>query len=108
MLPSSFAAAIFCRRNYHCHRTVSTAPLVTANVACLWQSLVAAIVTSHLLVPPLLPAALLIFFPNQPPFVAVELCLSSLLPFDVDCCVVNKSLIWTRPQQVNCDGVNVP
>jgi hypothetical protein len=48
-----------------------------ADVAHLWQSLVAAIVTSHLLVLP--PAALVISFFNQPLLIAVELCLSSLL-----------------------------
>jgi hypothetical protein len=51
MLPSSSAAAIFRRRSFHRHSTVSTAPLVTANIAHLWQSLIAAIVTSHPPVP---------------------------------------------------------
>ncbi len=68
----------------------------------------ATIVTSHLLVPRLLPAALVISFPNQLPFFPVELCLSSLLPLDVDCCVVNESHVRIKPQQVICDGVKVP
>jgi hypothetical protein len=61
-------------------------------VACLWQSLVAAIVTSHPPVLPTLTAALVTSFPNQPLLVAVELHLSCLLPLDVDCCVVGTQV----------------
>ncbi len=45
----------------------------------------------------LLPAALIIYFPNQPLLVAVELRLSYLFPLDVDCCIVgNKSLSYAE------------
>jgi hypothetical protein len=107
-LPLTSAAAVFCQRSHHCHSTILTAPLVTANIACLWQSLIAAIVTSQPPVPQLLSAALIIFFPNQPPLIAVELRSSSLLPQDVDCRIVNKSRVQTRPKQVICDGINLP
>jgi hypothetical protein len=66
-------------------------------VAHLWQSLIAAIATSH---PPVLPTFAFSphhLLPNQPLLNAVELCLSYLLPLDVDCCVVHKKKL--RPDQ---------
>jgi hypothetical protein len=78
-----------------------------ADVAHLWQSLVADIATSHLPVLLTLTSSSCHPLPQSALLVAVELRLSSLLPLDDDCCIVdNKKDVQTSPQQVICGVAN--
>jgi hypothetical protein len=115
---SSSATVVICHHPCPPLPNLGSSSLLTEHVDCC--VMLTLLVCGRALLPPLSPlihqccrlspAALVTSFPNQPLLVAVELRLSSLLPLDVDCCIVGDTshIIRTSPQQVICGGINVP
>ncbi len=108
----SSAAAIFRHRYNHHHSPVSnlsTALLVTADVAPQWQSLIAAIVTFHLPVPLTLACSPCHLLPQS---ASAHCCWTPLvLPYTFRCLLLCCRQQMSHPDQtttVNCDGIIVP